>query len=83
MLLVHCNFVSNKFFGQLLEISTKEIIISKTFDSEFSYIEIWFTNLNSKQTGIKGRIKIALVVNSCASYKKIPVIWLSQEIEYL
>ena len=37
-------FVPNKSFGQLLDISHKKII----FNSEFSYIEEWFTNQNSK-----------------------------------
>ena len=52
--LVHCNivnndyqqdsrvlytFVPNKSFGQLLDISPKNVIFLKTFDSEFSYIE--------------------------------------------
>ena len=34
-------FVPNKSFGQLLDISPKNFIFSKTFNSEFSYIEIW------------------------------------------
>ena len=37
-------FVPNKSFGQLLDISQKNFILSKTFDSEFSYIEVWFTD---------------------------------------
>ena len=37
-------FVPNKSFGQLLDISPKNFIFLKTFDSEFSYIEVWFTN---------------------------------------
>ena len=41
-------FVPNKSFGQLLDISPKKIIFLKTFNSEFSIIEVWFTNQNSK-----------------------------------
>ena len=37
-------FVSNKSFGQLLDISPKNSIFLTTFDSEFSYIEVWFTD---------------------------------------
>ena len=33
-------FVPNKLFGQLLDISTKNFIFLKTFDSELSYIEV-------------------------------------------
>ena len=35
-------FVPNKSLGQLLDISPKNFIFLKTFDSEFSYIEVWF-----------------------------------------
>ena len=37
-------FVSNKLFGQLLDISPKNVIFLKTFDSEFSSIKVWFTD---------------------------------------
>ena len=40
-------FVPNKLFGQLLDISPKSFIFLKTFDSEFSYIKVWFTDQNS------------------------------------
>ena len=54
VVLVHCNivnnnyqqnsrflytFVSNKSFGQLLDISPKNFMFLKTFELEFSYIE--------------------------------------------
>ena len=63
VLLVHCNIVKNdyqqdsrvlytfipyKLFGQLLDISPKHFIFLKTFDLEFSYIAVWFTDQNSK-----------------------------------
>ena len=41
-------FVPKKSFGQLLDISPKDFIFLKTFDSDFSYIEVWFTDQNSK-----------------------------------
>ena len=40
-------FIPNKPFGQLLEISPGNIIFLKIFNSEFSYIEVWFTDQNS------------------------------------
>ena len=46
-------FVSNKSFGQLLDISPKEFIFLKNFNSEFLYIEVWFTDKNSKVLEIK------------------------------
>ena len=58
VVLIHCNvvnntyqqnsvlytFAPNKSFGQLLDISSKNFIFLKTFDSEFSHIEVWFTD---------------------------------------
>ena len=38
----------NKSFGQLLDISPKNIIFLKTFNSEFSYTKVRFTDQNSK-----------------------------------
>ena len=75
LVLIHCNivnndykqnlrvlhtFVSNKSFGQLLDISPKKIIFLKTFDSELPYIEVWFTNQNFKS---KDRVNINLIIN--------------------
>ena len=63
VVLVHCNicnnnyqqdsrdlhtFVPNKWFGQYLDISPKKLMFLKSFDSELLYIEVWFTNQNSK-----------------------------------
>ena len=50
---VSYTFVSNKSFGQLLDILHKKFIFQKTFDSEFSYIEVWFTDQNSKPLEIE------------------------------
>ena len=56
-------FVPNKSFGQLLDISPEIFIFLKTFDSEFSYIEVWFTDQNSNPLEIKDKINITLVIN--------------------
>ena len=42
------HFFSGKLFGELLDISPKNFIFLKTFDSEFSYIEVWFTDQSSR-----------------------------------
>ena len=57
------SFVPNKSFGQLLDISSKNFIFLKTFDSEFSYIEVWFTDQNSNPLEIGDKINITLVIN--------------------
>ena len=68
---VHCNivnndyqqdsrvlytFFTNKSFGQLL-------FHPKTFNSEFSYTEVWFTDQNSKLLETEDKINITLVIN--------------------
>ena len=78
VVLIHCNivnnsyqqnsrilytFVLNKSFGQLLDISLENFIFLKTFDSEFSYIEVWLTDQNSNPLEIEDKINITLVIN--------------------
>ena len=36
------------YFSHLLYISPQNLTILKTFNSDFSYIKVWFTNKNSK-----------------------------------
>ena len=75
VILIHCNvvnnnyqqnsrvwyaFVPNKSFGQLYNISPENFIFLKTFDSEFSHIDVWFTDKNPKPLEIKDKIKYHL-----------------------
>ena len=46
-------FVPNKSFGQLLDISIKNFIFLKTFNSIFSYIEVCFTDQSSNPLEMK------------------------------
>ena len=55
-------FVSNKYFGQSLDISTKNLNLLRTFNSEFSYFEVLFTNQNYKPFDTEDKIKITLVI---------------------
>ena len=55
--------IPNKSFGQLLDILSKNLIILKTFDPKFSYIEVWFTDQNSKPLEVKYKINITSVLN--------------------
>ena len=70
VVLVHCNianndyqqdsrvlytFVPNKPFCSLLE-------ISKTFNSEYDAIKVWFTDQNSQLLKIEDRINLTLVI---------------------
>ena len=55
-------FVPSKSFRQL-DISPKHFIFIKTFNSEFSYIQAWFTDQNSKPLEIEDKRNVILVVN--------------------
>ena len=48
-------FVPSKCFGQLLDVSPINSMFLKTFNSEFSYVKIWFTDQNSKQLEIEDK----------------------------
>ena len=56
-------FGPNKSFDQLLDISPKKFIFLKTFDSEFSYIKVWFTDQNYKPLRVEDKTKITLATN--------------------
>ena len=56
-------FGPNKSFDQLLDISPKKFIFLKTFDSEFSYIKVWFTDQNYKPLRVEDKTKITSVTN--------------------
>ena len=60
---VFYRFIPNTWFGQLPDISPKKFIFLKTFPSQFSNIEVWFTDQNSKPLQIGIKIKITLFIN--------------------
>ena len=77
VVLVHCNivnndyqqdsrvlytFVPNKPFGSLLEISPRNHIFLKTFNSEYDEIKVWFTDQNNKPLEIEDGINLTKVI---------------------
>ena len=77
VVLVHCNVVNNDYkqdsrvlytfapnkpFGSLLEISPRNHIFLKTFNSEYDEIKVWFTDQNSKPLEIEDKINLAMIV---------------------
>ena len=49
--------------------SPNVLIFSKTLNSKFSYIEVWFTDQNSKLLGIEDKIKLDIKENvTCKNY---------------
>ena len=79
VVLVHCNlvnnsyqqasrvlftFVPNKQYGQLISISPNSLIFLKKMNTEFSEIEIWFTDQNNSPLEIEGNVNISLIINT-------------------
>ena len=77
VVLVHCNlvkndyqhsskvlfsFVPNKRFGQLINISPNTLTMMNTVNTEFSSVEVWFTNQNSKALEIEDSINLTLII---------------------
>ena len=57
-------FVPNKQYGQLISISPNSLIFLKTMDTEFSEIEIWFTDQNNNSLETEDNVNITLIINT-------------------
>ena len=68
ILIMHCNIVKNNYqhesevllkfvpdkqFGQLITIAPHSLTMLKTINSEFPFIEVWFTNQDNRPHVIK------------------------------
>ena len=75
--LVHCNlvnniyqqtskvlftFVPNKQFGQLINIAPHSLTMLSTRNTEFSFIEVWFTDQNSEPLEIEDNVNLTLII---------------------
>ena len=58
-------------------------MLVKTFNSEFSNIEVWFTDQNSEPLEIEDKININSDINWSVKNKNWHTIQLSLKIEYL
>ena len=56
------SFVPNKQFGQLLNISPHVFTIMNTVNTEFSFVEVWFTDQSSKPFEIENNVKLTLTI---------------------
>ena len=69
--LVHCNLINNNYqqaskvlftlvpnkqFGQLINISPHSLTMLSTTNTDFLFIEVWFTDQNSKPLEIEDNI---------------------------
>ena len=74
---VHCNlvkndyqhaskllfsFVPNKQFGQLLNISPHVFTMTNTVNTEFSYVQVWFTYQSIKALEIEDNVNLTLII---------------------
>ena len=77
VVLVHCNlvnnnyqeilkvlftFVPNKQFGQLINIAPHSLTMLSTTNTEFSFIEVWFTDQNSEPLEIEDNVNMTLII---------------------
>ena len=77
VVLVHCNlvkndyqhtskvlftFFQNKKFGQLINISPHVFTMMNTVNTEFSYVEVWFTDQASKVLEIEDNVNLILII---------------------
>ena len=64
-------FITNKSFGQLLDISLpQKFIFLKRFHSKFPFIEVWLTDQSSNLLEVEDKINITLVIELSLAYKK-------------
>ena len=77
VVLVHCNlvkndyqhaskvlfsFVPNKEFGQLLNTFPHVFTMMNTFNTEFSSVEVWFTDHSNKPLEIEDNVNLTLII---------------------
>ena len=59
---VLCGFVPNKQFGQLINISPNDLTMMNTANTEFSFVEVWFTDQVSKALEIEDNVNLTLII---------------------
>ena len=64
VVLVHCNLVNNSYQQHSRGISPHSLIFLKTMNTEFSEIDIWFTDQNNNTLEIEDNVNISLIINT-------------------
>ena len=59
---VFFTFVPNKQFGQLINISPHYLTMMNTVNTEFSSVQVWFTNQASKGLEIEDKVNLILII---------------------
>ena len=55
-------FVPNAQFGQIINISPHSLTMLGTTNTEFSFIEVWFTDQNSEPLEIEDNVNLTLII---------------------
>ena len=55
-------FVPNKKFSQLINISPHAFTMMNTVNTEFSYVEVWFTDQASRALEIEDNVNLTLII---------------------
>ena len=55
-------FVPNEQFGQLINIAPHSLTMLGTTNTEFSFIEVWFTDQNSEPLEIEDNVNLTLIM---------------------
>ena len=56
------SFVPNKQFGQLINISPTTLTMMNTVNTEFSFVEVCFTDRTSKAVEIEDNVNLTLII---------------------
>ena len=56
------SFVPNKQFGQLINISPNSLTMMNAVNTEFPFVEVWFTDQTSKEREIEDNINLTLII---------------------
>ena len=56
------SFVPKKQFGQLINISPHSLPMMNTVNTEFSFVEVWFTDQASKSVEIEDNVNSTLII---------------------
>ena len=86
VVLVHCNlvknyyqhtskvlftFVPNKRFSQLINISPRVFTMMNKVNTEFSYVEVWFTDQTSRALEIEDNVNLTLITDEHYKNEKL------------
>ena len=56
------SFVPGKQFGQLINISPHSLMMMKTINIEFSFVEVWLADQTSKAVEIEDNVNLTLII---------------------